>query len=378
MSQHNVCLVDALFERVGLHRSGGKKLGNMPKYFDGPPNYLAALGLSRGLTADEKKMKTGLLDCATATAVQLPGLIRPPQLWVFPTSELERELKLEAPRKVQEFKDKTVSVEKKQNSKKVACENMKKARVANTTAGRVKRGLQEIDACHYVSDEATTLGGSMLDDALSRKRSRLSSSSGGGGGGGSGGSGDGGGGGGGGSGGNGSGGTGGGSLSLDDIHMAMSTSSVPRPLPANFLPVMSKLFSVFWEMEFDDPSVSHAFFAKIDAANCKLYGMETFAERASSLAVISERLKATEEMQSQGAHYQMTMLSSTRIQTSGAHSSGSPAMPYRSVEDFFTDFREMFDNVYRYFPHDGAVQLKAKELDAIFTSKWEAVKAQFV
>ena len=341
-------LVNTLFSHVNLPRHGTKR-PVLSKTLEG---FLVSLGPSFKLTNEEKRMKTGLLACATANPVSL-SQVKPPQLWVFPTAELEQELKLETPRKVQTFVPSAASTAAAASKSR---ENIKKARIANTAGGRAKRNAQAIDSSHYVSDETTSHGGALIEDALARKRSRLSSGCGGGGGG--------------------SGDAGGGSsddaIAEDDIQ---SMTAMLRPLPANFYQVMHGLFSVFWEMDFADEKVSYAFFAKIDATNCILYGLETYATRASSLVGISERLQATDDMQKNGLHHPM-MLSSTRPAQAAA--AVSTALPYRSVEDFYTDFREMFDNIYRFYPTESPVQAKAKELDQIFKAKWLHVKSQFL
>jgi len=333
-------LVNVLFSRASLGRHH-KPTSQINPFFD---QFLGTLNQSARLTDEEKRAKTGLREMVTNPALAQGGVVVPPRLWVFSTSELENELKLQVPRKIQAYVPPVATVPPVQSQK--SKENVKKMRAANTTAGKVKRNLQVMDASHYVSDDVTTVGNtsvSIFDDVvgLPRKRTRLSSA-GGGDGGGDGGDDD------------GDGWSGGGS----------AASALYPPLPKNFYDIINGIFQTFWSMEFPEEAVSLAFFAKIDSSNCTEYGLTSFSESPSGLAVIRDRMDAS-------------LLARQHEQYGGPAPGAYGIQPYRSVEDFYTDFRHMFDNVYRYFPADSPAQVTARELDVKFKVTWAAAKSAF-
>lgn len=324
MGHHD--LVTSLFIRANLprsHRPSAQISKVCPDKYLGPVAFVSKI---KEASDEDKKqssklfeLKTGLFEMAS---VQPSG--EPPRLWVFPTQELESELKLQAPRKVQAFVPAPAPPPQQSQKSK---ENIKKMRAANTIAGRAKRSLLVMDNSHYVENDITTVGKTAIhvddmDDAMARKRSRLGDS--------------------------------------DDGGVSIMRM-YEEALPVNFYELINELFQHFWAMEFDEAIVSQAFFAKIDAANCTEYGLQSFADSASCLVVIRDRVDATLVARHQGANAQP----------------GYGATPYRSLEDFFTDFREMFDNAYKYYPADSPVQAKAKELDAVFKQKWEECKKNF-
>jgi len=343
-----VALKTRLFAQVGL-TPGQEAPNNLKKDFTYQVGSLQRLVK---LTEAEMKLKTGLFEMVTSLSPSVTGqaTLAPPRVWMFPTSELENELKLQIPREVQGYwasgAARSAPAQKSQKSK----ENVKKMRAANTTAAKAKRNLAVMDAGHYVSEDAvtignTTLSGYDLDEAMARKRMRSDED------------------------GYDYDGEGGGeSSNTEDVGQQRV-----EPLPTNFCEVIKEVFEHFWQMEFEDESVMRiAFFAKIDSSNCTEFGLESYASSASCLAVIRDRIDATcvaKERSAAAALYG----SSSR----GGGGSTHGIQPYTSINDFSSDFRQMFNDIERFWPASSPVRAKAKELSAIFAVKWQDAQAKF-
>lgn len=114
-------------------------------------------------------------------------------------------------------------------------------------------------------------------------------------------------------------------------------------IPSNFYDIAQGVFNTFWQMEFDETEVTWAFFAKINSKNCADFKLTTFAETSYSLATIKEKLSYKQ---------------------------------YRTTMDFVYDFRQMFDNIYTYYPPNHAAYKQAFELQPVFEERWKtAVQA---
>lgn len=327
-------LVNVLFSRANLTRHH-KASANTPKVFD---QFLQGLNHTSKLTAEDKKQKTGLAEMISSFEEGQP--LTAPRLWVFSEKELENELKLQVPRKVQSYVAPATASAPAPRSQK-SKETVKKMRDANTASSKVKRNQAAVDANHYVSDEMPGDDSAMFEDSIaSRKRTRYSAM---------GGDDDGGGGGGG----------GGGYAQSDEPAFHLP------PLPKNFIDVIDGIFQYFWGLDFgENTKISEAFFARINKMNCRDYGLANFSEASSGLATIDERLKATKELQQARLGLR-------------APPSVFGTQPYRSIEDFYSDFRTMFDNVYKFFPSDHPALPVAREQDAIFAAKWQEANKAF-
>jgi len=322
----NAELVNILFARANLQRT--PKPANSKESFD----HLLGNQAPK-LSAEEKRIKTGLYDMANQQ-----GLPVAPRLWVFSTNELENELKLQEPRKVQQYV--APAVEKPQGQSQRAKQSVKNMRAANTAAGKAKKTMQVVESSHYVTDDIFAAT-SIVDDIVAKKRSRMSS------------------------------GGGGGSNDDDDyFETPYSDPQEPEPtfelppLPKNFFEVVNEVFQHFWTMDFPEEKVSTAFFAKIDLENCRDYGLTTFTESPSGLAIIRDRIDAT-------------LLAKQQDQFGGPPLSAFGIQPYRSINDVFLDFRQMFDNIYRFFPAEHPALPVARELDQVFATKWAEAQKKF-
>ena len=130
-------------------------------------------------------------------------------------------------------------------------------------------------------------------------------------------------------------------------------SSIEVVLPTNFLDIIRVVFQYFWELEFDDPLVNQAFFANIDNLNCAQYGLPAFADLPMSLSIIRDRINET-------------------IKNENGYSRS-----YKSPEDFYSDFRQMFENIFQFYPPDSTPRAKAIELNDTFHQKWAVAKSEF-
>lgn len=351
-----VDLTTRLFAQVGLARNQ-KAPSNLKEDFTYQVGTLERLVK---MTDAEKKLKTGLFEMVTSLSSSVTGqaTLAPPRVWMFPTNELENELKLQIPREVQPYDPKASGAassapagQKSQKSK----ENVKKMRAANTTAAKAKRNSAVMDAGHYVSEDAVTIGNTTLSgydlaEAVARKRMRGDED-----------------------GydydgeGEGESGGGGGSSNGEDVGQRA------EPLPTNFYELIREVLDYFWFMEFEDESAAKiALFAKIDSSNCAEFGLESYASSASSLAVIRDRMDAT-LLAKQQAEAAELYGSSSRV---GAGSTRG-VRPYTSLNDFSSDFRQMFSDIERFWPASSPVRAKAKELSDEYTNKWQQAQAKF-
>ncbi len=323
-------LVDRLFAYARIDRSkAGKPKANVSKTFDALVN---TIGVK--LNAEEKKLPSGLAQIVANVTAERASSYR---FIPFPMHELQDSFVLVAPRKVNTYvaSQRTLNA---QAASAAASANggAPKEKVKRESSGggkgnpawrvgfgkpRASRAHLQEDLGHFVAeDEDRDEDG----DFNPRKRERL----------------------------------------FEDENSAADlgapeqilSSAESIVLPKNFYQVIYGVFEQFWSMEFDDPAVSQAFFAKIDINNCRAYGLEVFAESSMSLSVIRDRLDATN--------------------ATGATSTGY-SLAYRSPEDFYSDFRQMFENIFAFFPPQSAPQLKAIELNTLFHVKWEAAKASF-
>ena len=246
---------------------------------------------------------------------------------------------LTAPRKVKEFVANSLKVkEKKPRAPRNAASRATKEESVLVVNKRVQL-LQE--ATNFVSEEDDLEG----EEGAARKRTRFSSSGG-----------------------------GGGDDDFEDFDMvgggvAFVLRAPEKPLPLNFYEVAFRVFNEFWTLEFEDADTDLriSLFAKINSSNCKEYNLEHYSESSSSLADIYERLEAT------------LNIGKPKAKVGGALKVAvNMTFPYRSTEDFFSDFRAMFDNIYIYYPKDGKVFAKILELDALFNSRWEEALKRFI
>eukprot|EP01031_Cornospumella_fuschlensis_P034294 gene34294-41508_t len=117
-------------------------------------------------------------------------------------------------------------------------------------------------------------------------------------------------------------------------------------LPTNFYDVIKPLFDDFWEdKRFDNPQVAVAFFSRISSANCREYGLPSFAEFSSALTVIKDKLKAKS---------------------------------YTSPSEFHLDMYQMFGNITQYFPESHPAVDVARSLKEVFDAKWKTLDDRFV
>jgi len=317
-----VDLVDRLFAYVKLDRKavkGGK--AQVSKLLDG---LISGIGVK--LTQDEKKLPPGLAQIVNTISAERASTY---SFVPFPEHELLETFVLTAPRKVNTYAagNKTIA------QQAAAAGGPPKEKVKREPTGaaargnpnwrvgfgrsKISRAQAQEDMGHFVSEDQSFND----DDTNPRKRERVTDD---------------------------------GNMLSDLGAPEQILSSSEIILPLNFFAVISGVFETFWQLEFDNPQVSQAFFAKIDLANCRSYGLESFAESSMSLSVIRDRLEATKA-------------------TAGyTHSS-----PYISPEDFYSDFRQMFENIFAFFPPQSAPQLKAVELNTMFHSKWEGAKTAF-
>lgn len=124
------------------------------------------------------------------------------------------------------------------------------------------------------------------------------------------------------------------------ISSGKSLSSGP---PKNLYEVIKAVFETFWTLEFDDISVSHAFFAKITSANCREFGLQSFAEESCSLAVIQEKIEERK---------------------------------YFSAESFELDMKLMFANIIKHYSPVHPAHKTAANLLKSFESDWEAAQGR--
>jgi len=316
-------LTEHLFAYVKIDRSKAVKGGKaqVSKLFDG---LISGIGVK--LNAEEKKLPPGLAQIVNTISAERASTYN---FVPFPEHELLETFVLAPPRKVNTYQasQKTIAAQAAAAGgppkEKVKREPTGAAAKGNASwkvgfgRSKISRAQLQEDLGHFVSEDHIVND----DDMNPRKRERLTDD---------------------------------GNLLSDLGAPEQILSSSEIILPANFFAVINSVFEQFWRMEFDNPQVSQAFFAKIDLANCRAYGLESFAERSMSLSVIRDRLEATKA-------------------TAGyTHTS-----PYISPEDFYSDFRQMFENIFAFFPPQSAPQLKAIELNTLFHSRWEDAKAAF-
>jgi len=120
-----------------------------------------------------------------------------------------------------------------------------------------------------------------------------------------------------------------------------SAAAVAANRNINFYPTISTLFEKFWNLEFNSPAVSAAFFAQITMYNCHDYQLDAYAEEACCLPVIKEKIDR-------------------RL--------------YRTTDEFVLDFRTMCENTIQFYPKGSEASAKAKELLAEFTELWVVEK----
>jgi hypothetical protein len=309
-----------------------KPISSVRKTFDPYLTPLAPLGVK--LSNEEKKLKTGLLDHATGiTTEQMSSY----EFRKFPASELEQDMVLVAPRKVTAYVHVPIKPEKEKKKRTstgtsaAASRSAKQARAAS-------RAQEAIQDKFFVKDD-TAENGEAVQSAMARRMARTSS-------------------------------TAGGGSGMEGPAEAIFTSTAIR-LPKNFYAVISGVFNKFWEMEFDEPSVNQAFFAKIDKANCKEYGLENFSELPMSLSVIRDRVEASKQVDLLGGWDQAAM-AGTKESKDALHAA------FKSNEDFYSDMLSMYTNIDMYFPPESPAYTKGKELRAIFEKEWAAAKTKFV
>jgi len=314
-------LTDRLFAYVKIDRAkAGKGKAQVSKFFDN-----LVTGINLKLTAEEKKLPPGLAQIVNNITAERASTY---SFVPFPEHELLETLVLAPPRKVNAYSvsSRTLAINAAQASgppkEKVKREPTGAAKGnVNWRVGfgrsKISRAHMQEDQGHFVSEDASA----SIDDENPRKRERLTED---------------------------------GNLLSDMGAPEQIMSSSEIVLPVNFFPVLNGVFEQFWQLEFDNPSVSQAFFAKIDLTNCRSYGLESFAERSMSLSVIRDRLEATK-----------------------ASSGYTHTTAYISPEDFYSDFRQMFENIFSFFPPQSAPQLKAIELNTLFHEKWEAAMKTF-
>lgn len=126
------------------------------------------------------------------------------------------------------------------------------------------------------------------------------------------------------------------SAAVEQKAAAIREESLP---PQNMYQVIQQVFQEFWSLEFEDPSVTAAFFARIDSRNCMDYQLATFAHKACSLPVIQERIQDKR---------------------------------YASTDAFLHDFHTMFENVHAYYPESHPAVAKAYDLRKLFDTRWQS------
>ena len=301
------------------------------------------------LTQDEKKMRTDLRIVALSKSSERERNSSY-HFTPFNSRELENDMVLAIPRKVTAYvqsakhlKEQTAAADKaaalaagksaKSTAKRAQRDGQKGGNPAwgvGLSKSRLSKAHMGDELAQFSRDDG--MGGystMALDggDAMSRKRARMSG--------------------------------------LDDSSLAdqgapeeILSSGHDVILPINFFEVINNVFLKFWNMEFEDNQVNQAFFANIDNLNCKMYGLEVYAERCMSLSVIRDRVEGTKGIgQNVG-----------KITNHNA---------YKSHEDFYSDFRQMFENINIFFPEDSPAKLKATELNTYFHTIWEEAKSTF-
>eukprot|EP01035_Chromulina_nebulosa_P017828 gene17828-23439_t len=114
-----------------------------------------------------------------------------------------------------------------------------------------------------------------------------------------------------------------------------------KKIPENLYKVITKICEDFWELDYDPPEVSFAFFALINSRNCHEYHLQDFAVESCSLAVIKDKIN-------------------NKL--------------YSTADEFVVDFRQMFKNILQYYPSTHLAYSKAIELSKLFELRWETDK----
>jgi hypothetical protein len=276
------------------------------------------------LSNEEKRMKTGLLDHAVGITSESASSYN---FRTFEKDVLEQDLVLMAPRKVTAYVPVAVKPEK-EKKKRVSTGAPRNVRP------RVSRAQEAVQDAFFVNESAPATG-SGVQGALARKMARQ----------------------------------GGGGGGMEGPAEAVFTSTDVR-LPKNFYDVINRLFSKFWSMEFDEPSVNQAFFAKIDRANCKDYGLSTFAESPMCLSVIRDRVEASHQIEILGGWESAAMTGTKEARSALTHA-------FKSPEDFYSDLMAMFNNISTYFPQESLAFVKGQELQGVFVGDWAEAKKTF-
>ncbi len=324
-------MTDRLFAAARIDRAFQSKGLSKNKHCD---NFIKSLNLK--MSNDEKKLSSGLFDVVTHISAERAASYG---FTPFPLHELEINLGLEAPRKVNAFSagSKTqallaagTTTGAVDNGVKVKRENKfgvgfgSRKRIGNKAfqVGGNKAARQHLadEEAQFVSEETVDYGYAHAAH-MSQEGDDDNDNF-------------------------------GGAGAPEQI-----LSSTEIVLPTNFLNVIKGVFEPFWLLEFDDPAVSQAFFANIDNINCKQYGLTAFTDAPMSLSIIRDRMDATEA-------------------NIGNFGSGY-SRAYKSPEDFYSDFRQMFENIFSYYPPQSLPQLKAVELNTLFHEEWDKAKAVF-
>jgi hypothetical protein len=319
---------------TAIDKTNLKPISSVRKTFDPYLTPLSNLGIK--LSNDEKKMKTGLLDHATGIPADQASSY---EFREFLVQDLEQDMVLVAPRKVTAYVPVVVKPEKEKKKRTSkgpgnAARNAKQAR-----AQRAANKAQEVNQENFFVKEDTAEPGEAVPSALARRMARASS-------------------------------TAGGGTGMEGPAEAIFTSQEVS-LPKNFYEVIYGVFTKFWTMEFDEPSVNQAFFAKIDKANCTHYGLKNFSERPMSLGVIQDRMEASRQVHDFGGWSEACLVGTKE-------SRDSLNQAFKSEEDFYSDMLSMFNNISMYFPSDSPAVSKGKELHAVFVKDWEQAKSKFV
>ena len=302
-----------------------KPISNVRKTFD---SYLTQL-VGIKLSGEEKRMKTGLLEHATGiTSDQVTSY----EFRTFPSTELEQDLVLVAPRKVTAYVPVALKPEKEKKKRSSTSAGASRAVKPRTTSR-----AQEIRQEKFFVRDDTAEPGEAVQSALARKMARMSSA--------------------------------GGNTGMEGPAEAIFTSREVS-LPKNFYEIINGVFSKFWNMEFDEPSVNQAFFAKIDKSNCSHYGLQNYSESPMCLSVIRDRLEASKQVDDLGGWDQAALVGTKE-------SRDAMQQAYKSNEDFYSDVMAMFTNIHMYFPADSPAFAKGKELTEVFQKDWEEGKGNF-
>ena len=279
---------------------------------------LQSLGIR--MTREEKKVKHGLYDMILDQNTKNEN-IRDFPFMTLNVHEIENDLYCMVPKKVTAYVHNPASQPKPKRSRSSAKDNKDTTNAFGGTKSKAVRAQEAVQSQYYVKDEYLT-----KDYGPDRKRGRASSE--------------------------------------DELGLAESMLSTKAPvLPKNFYALANELFTGFWEMDIED-ELAPAFFAVISNTNCASYGLPKYSEIPMSLAVIRNRLDATRDL-------------STSFGGSSRTRQTEPVSAYRGIEDFYSDFKQMFENILTYYPTDSPVRAKAIELSAKFQELWVEVKNKF-